>query len=76
IPLEELREFVEETRGRRDRAQLALDRWSSFEKVYWSVHAARQAPGLDVNERKRLRNFLGALLVRARDSCAPPSSSQ
>ncbi|GCC42462.1 hypothetical protein chiPu_0026799 [Chiloscyllium punctatum] len=41
IPLEELRELVEETRGRRDRAQLALDRWSSFERVYWSAHAAR-----------------------------------
>ncbi|GCC40275.1 hypothetical protein chiPu_0024318, partial [Chiloscyllium punctatum] len=57
IPLEELREFAEE-----NRAQLALDRWSSSEKVYWSAHAARQAPGLDVNERKRVRNFLGALL--------------
>ncbi|GCC43854.1 hypothetical protein chiPu_0027725 [Chiloscyllium punctatum] len=76
IPLEELREFVEEIRGRRDRAHLALDRWSSFQKVYWSVHAARQAPGLDINERKRVRNFLGTLLVRARVSCAPPSSSQ
>ncbi|GCC44997.1 hypothetical protein chiPu_0028805 [Chiloscyllium punctatum] len=72
IPLEELWEFVEETRGRRDRAH----RWSSYEKVYWSVHAARQAPGLDINERKRVRNFLGVLLVRARDSCAPPLSSQ
>ncbi|GCC42071.1 hypothetical protein chiPu_0026432, partial [Chiloscyllium punctatum] len=64
IPLEELWEFVEETRGRRDRAQLALDRWSSFEQVYWSAHAACQAPGLNSNERKRVRNFLGALLVR------------
>ncbi|GCC40988.1 hypothetical protein chiPu_0024518, partial [Chiloscyllium punctatum] len=62
IPLEELREFVEETRGRRDRVQLALDRRSSYEKAYWSAHAARQAPGLDVNERKRVRNFLRALL--------------
>ncbi|GCC42133.1 hypothetical protein chiPu_0026379 [Chiloscyllium punctatum] len=33
IPLKELREFVEETRSRRDRAQLALDRWSSFESL-------------------------------------------
>ncbi|GCC41833.1 hypothetical protein chiPu_0025742, partial [Chiloscyllium punctatum] len=48
--------------GRRDRAQLALDRWSSFERVYWSAHAARQAPGLTVNEQKRVKNFLGALL--------------
>ncbi|GCC21391.1 hypothetical protein chiPu_0019861 [Chiloscyllium punctatum] len=47
IPLEELREFVKETRSRRDRAQLVLDRWSSFERVYWSAHAACQAPGLD-----------------------------
>ncbi|GCC29827.1 hypothetical protein chiPu_0008269 [Chiloscyllium punctatum] len=36
--------------SRRDRPQLALDRWSSFERVYWSAHAARQVPGLDVNE--------------------------
>ncbi|GCC36513.1 hypothetical protein chiPu_0015007 [Chiloscyllium punctatum] len=50
IPLEELWEFVKETQSRRDRAQLALDRWSSFDRVYWSVHAARQAPGLDVSE--------------------------
>ncbi|GCC41500.1 hypothetical protein chiPu_0025107 [Chiloscyllium punctatum] len=76
IPLEELREFVEETRGRRDRAQLTLHRWSSFERIYWSAHTARQAPGLDVNARKRVRNFLGALTVRARNFCAPPSSSQ
>ncbi|GCC41154.1 hypothetical protein chiPu_0024987 [Chiloscyllium punctatum] len=76
LPLEELWEFVEETRSCRDRAQLALDRWSSFERVYWSAHAARQAPGLDVNERKRVGNFLGALLVRVRDFCAPPLSSQ
>ncbi|GCC39992.1 hypothetical protein chiPu_0023517, partial [Chiloscyllium punctatum] len=62
IPLEELREFVEETQGCRDRAQLVLDRWSSFESVYWSAHAARQAPGLDINEQKRVRNFLGSLL--------------
>ncbi|GCC41820.1 hypothetical protein chiPu_0025916, partial [Chiloscyllium punctatum] len=61
-PLEELREFVEETQSHWDRAQLALDRWSSFERVYWSAHAARQAPGLNVNERKQVRNFLGALL--------------
>ncbi|GCC41627.1 hypothetical protein chiPu_0025714, partial [Chiloscyllium punctatum] len=72
IPLEELWEFVKETRGRRDGAQLALDRWGSFGRVYWLAHAARQAPELDANERKRVRNFLGALLVRARDSCAPP----
>ncbi|GCC41487.1 hypothetical protein chiPu_0025309, partial [Chiloscyllium punctatum] len=62
IRFEEHREFVEETRGRRDRAHLALDRWSSFEQVYWSAHAVRQAPGFDINERKRVRNFLGALL--------------
>ncbi|GCC34260.1 hypothetical protein chiPu_0012733 [Chiloscyllium punctatum] len=61
-PLEELWEFVEETLSRRDRAQLALDRWSSFDSVYWLAHAACQAPGLDANERKRVRNFLGALL--------------
>ncbi|GCC42301.1 hypothetical protein chiPu_0026015, partial [Chiloscyllium punctatum] len=67
IPLEKLRGFVEETRGHRDRAQLALDRWSSFERIYWSAHAAHQAPGRDINERKRVRNLLGALLVRARD---------
>ncbi|GCC39021.1 hypothetical protein chiPu_0022913, partial [Chiloscyllium punctatum] len=48
-PLMELQEFVEDTRGRRDRAQLALEGWSSFEKVYWSAHAVRQAPGLDIN---------------------------
>ncbi|GCC41162.1 hypothetical protein chiPu_0025404 [Chiloscyllium punctatum] len=76
VPLEELQEFVNETLGRRDRAQLALNRWSSFERVYWSAHAAYQAPGLDINKRKRVRNFLGALLVRARDFCAPPSSTQ
>ncbi|GCC44650.1 hypothetical protein chiPu_0028405 [Chiloscyllium punctatum] len=51
-PLEEFREFVEETQSRWDRAQLALDRWSSFERVYWLAHAARQAPGLDFNEQK------------------------
>ncbi|GCC45251.1 hypothetical protein chiPu_0029496, partial [Chiloscyllium punctatum] len=64
IPLEELQEFVKETRSCRDRAQLALDRWSSFERVYWLAHAAHQAPGLDMNEGKRVRNFLGALLVK------------
>ncbi|GCC41103.1 hypothetical protein chiPu_0025471, partial [Chiloscyllium punctatum] len=62
ILLEELWEFVEETLSRRDRAQLVLDHWSSFKRVSWSAHAARQAPGLDVNERKRVRNFLGPLL--------------
>ncbi|GCC33941.1 hypothetical protein chiPu_0012412 [Chiloscyllium punctatum] len=50
ILLEELREFVEETLSRWDRAQLALDRWSSFERINWSAHAARQAPGLTMNE--------------------------
>ncbi|GCC41662.1 hypothetical protein chiPu_0025719 [Chiloscyllium punctatum] len=76
ISFEELREFVEETQSHQDRAQLVLDRWSSSERVYWSAHAARQAPGFDVNERKRVRNFLGALLVKGRDFCAPLLSSQ
>ncbi|GCC45159.1 hypothetical protein chiPu_0029378, partial [Chiloscyllium punctatum] len=52
IPLEELQEFVEETRGRWDRAQLALDSWSTFGRFYWSAHDARQAPGLNVNDQK------------------------
>ncbi|GCC45227.1 hypothetical protein chiPu_0029284, partial [Chiloscyllium punctatum] len=49
-------------RSRQDRAQLALDLWSTFERVYWSAHDARQAPGLDMNDRKRVRDFLWALL--------------
>ncbi|GCC25475.1 hypothetical protein chiPu_0003885 [Chiloscyllium punctatum] len=59
IPFEELWEFVEETRSRRDRAQLALNRWSSFELVYWSAQTELLAKHLDWTLTKVCPEFPG-----------------